>query len=492
MDKDLISLYRSLGYNGPLPDTLPSQFTALEDATPDQIDELPPLDLKGVEELERMYEKDPKKMLKKMDSLNESQMTPEYFGALIEQARNALTHPKEFLKQMDAGIQFESLSASAPLSWPTKYPSYDDITVEPHSHKYEPRADLLGWIINSGSYFIGEKIGLCSKKVFRLHDEHSTSDFVYKMKDPQGNPFEFGRSVRIGLFADFGTGEYHSRFIARNLETKFDLDYAIHLGDVYYAGRTSEFEKHMWEPLKNLMSKTRMFWMAGNHEKYSCYKPYYKFMDDKKGVGPEGLQEQEGSYFCIRSDRYQVVAIDTAFFKDGRYQKKGRKEVEKLWNWLNDRLQEGKDHSPPLINILLSPNEPYNLGSRKRKGLLNDLSELVNKNLIDLWFWGNTHHAALYDKTSETPFIGSCIGHAGHPIYNKRIKNDAKKKGLAPTSWVDTTFKFPPKDFGRLRQDLNNHGFCIMELHKDKIILEYYDWLMRKHNIANFPLDIFA
>ena len=43
------------------------------------------------------------------------------------------------------------------------------------------------------------------------------------------------------MFSDFGTGLYHSRYIAKQFRER-PFPYAIHCGDVYYAGRKSEFE----------------------------------------------------------------------------------------------------------------------------------------------------------------------------------------------------------------------------------------------------------
>ncbi|MCP5047652.1 MAG: hypothetical protein GY940_10805 [bacterium] len=489
MDKNLIELYRELGYTGPLPGDTGAGIKSIEDATLDDMDELPPLDLKGLEEMEKLFKNDRKTFRKRMKGLNERKLTDKYCSDILKQARHALTHPDECRSRLKAQREEKRVAMGDDLPWPEGTPRYHDIKVEPERTKFEPDADALRWVINSGPHLIFEKLGLCSKKIFRWHDDVD-SNYVYTMKDPAGNAFEAGRSVKIGLFADFGTGEYHSRYIARHMETQFELDYAIHLGDVYYAGSSSQFERYMWNPLLNLMQKTRTFWMAGNHEKYSCYKPYYKFMDKKAGLTKEGLdpklQEQEGSYFCIRSDKFQIIGLDTAFFKNGRYKKK------KLRNWLRDRLQEAANDSRQRITILLTPNQPYDLGGGKRR-LLNDLAKFVDKKQINLWFWGNTHQCALYNKAPHAPFIGSCIGHGGHPVDRKKSISGKERadngKGFVSTMWVDTSPKFPEKTFGKLREELGNHGFCIMELQNDQIVLDYYDWFMVNHNRVTLPLD---
>ncbi len=80
-------------------------------------------------------------------------------------------------------------------------------------------------------------------------------------------------------------------------------------------------------------------------------------------------------------------------------------------------MREGKEARPKLTNILLSPNESHELGEKKHTKLYYDLEEFIKEKLIDFWFWGNTHYCTLFDKADKTPFIGSSIGHGGHPIY---------------------------------------------------------------------------
>ncbi|MGH7602201.1 MAG: hypothetical protein ACREOI_38030, partial [bacterium] len=133
------------------------------------------------------------------------------------------------------------------------------------------------------------------------------------------------------------------------------------------------------------------------------------------------------------------------------------------------------------------------LGDKKFSDLYHDLKGFIQEKLIDFWFWGNTHYGALFDRSPQAPFIGSCIGHAGHPIYKKDIeKNHAKhlalkrkSNGIPPTLWVDLSLKFP--EWTKLRPDLANHGFCLLELEGEKIRLTYYDWLKNVQHQAEFP-----
>jgi hypothetical protein len=132
-----------------------------------------------------------------------------------------------------------------------------------------------------------------------------------------------------------------------------------------------------------------LYTLNANHEMDTHGLAYFAYLERRRqpSAGGASIHLQEGSYFCLTSDRYQVIFIDTAFEKNGRLRNGEQK------NWLQARLAEGK--SANNINILLSQNEPYEMKAQKL--LTDDLATLVaNKNkMIDLWFWGDQHYCAL-------------------------------------------------------------------------------------------------
>ena len=128
------------------------------------------------------------------------------------------------------------------------------------------------------------------------------------------------------------------------------------------------------------------------------------------------------------------------------------------------------------MNILLSGDQPYSYGREGHSDLLaKDLAELaVSKKLLDLWFWGNTHYCALFDAGDGSPFIGSCIGHAGYPYDTQSLG----KPSPAPLLFLESESRFPA--WTGLRQDRGNNGYCIMSLRADgSIHLRYVDWMAR-------------
>ena len=168
----------------------------------------------------------------------------------------------------------------------------------------------------------------------------------------------------------------------------------------------------MTRPLSPLFGATELFLLNSNHEMYSGGKPYFRFLDDKRAAHSD-RQKQEGSYFCLRSKRFQILGIDTAYHEDGRFRDPN------LLEWLDEKLREGRSNGQ--TNILLSANHPYEYGKVEFSKLFrDDLGDLIGDR-VDLWFWGNTHYCALFDRGPRIPFLGSCIGHGGFPYKRKKL-----------------------------------------------------------------------
>lgn len=484
MTDELKQLYRELGYLGPLPGD--EEEPRRRSGEPERSYELPPLDEPGLREIENLWRDQPEAVLSFFK--NQYPLTKNAIRQALAEAREAFDEPAAFLEKF-RGKQRKAAgkrSRGKNGKVPPELIQFPEIEIDPGNHRFEPKADALGWLFNTGYYAIRPLLKISfSKARFPVHTEFA-SNFIYEMKDRQSRLFDPEQKISIALFSDFGTGLDHSRYIAKHL-ANLDPDYAIHLGDVYYAGRFSEFRKHFIEPLAPVSQRSRFFSMNANHEMFSGGIPFFDYMSERRNTKAGWLlQEQEGSYFCIWNKKYQIIGIDTAFHANGRH------NVTELNQWLGECLREGKSASPQRTNILLSPNEPYTPGDKKFSALYHDLEGFIQDKLIDFWFWGNTHYCTLFDKSVKAPFIGSCIGHAGHPIYKKDVeKNNAthlelKRKGsdMPPALWVDLSPKFPA--WTKLRPDLANQGFCLLELEGDKIRLTYYDWLKNIQHQTEF------
>jgi len=466
MNDDLKKLYRALGYVGPMEgEALSVDETSFAVTAENEQDpaELPPLDAEGLDRFEERLNRNPRKTLSRVRELWAPKMTQKQLRAVIARARRALNAPAEVIAEFEA--EAVSFSSALPLNF--NFPGMDlnEIDIDPEDRKFEndDLIGILGWVFGAGPFVLTEP----SRKDFRFHHQPEfTSQFIYKLDEPSP-----GAPLEIALFSDFGAGRYYSRYIAKQFRTR-RFPYAIHLGDVYFAGRRSEFAEYFEKLLDPILADTSVFALNSNHEMFSAGIPYFNYITKRAALHPD-KQKQEGSYFCLLSERFQIVGIDTAFFGYGRFKE------PVLVEWLEKVLSEGRQAGR--VNILLSADHPYEYGNNDLTRLLGkDLKSLaLEKGMVDLWFWGNTHYCALFDHKSSAsgdipalPFVGSCIGHGGYPY-------DTYKRGKfepAPMLFLEDRARFPKET--NIRQDKGNNGYCVMQLNADGSIgLQYVDWM---------------
>ena len=302
-------------------------------------------------------------------------------------------------------------------------------------------------------------------------------------QDPALHPLE------IGLFADFGNATYQAAGIARQL-AQAKLPYAMHLGDVYYAGTKKEFEDGFFYareaggfggPLAPSLSDTELFMLSGNHEMYSDGVHFQQALLQKRNDFP-ALQRQQAEMFRLRGHGVQVIGIDTMWTDwagkpFGRHHSRlGKVARDLLDAWLAE---------PHTLTILLTSDEPWDLSSKSCTPLLDDLEPYVRKGKIDLWFWGNVHYAAQYRRfqfpgCDQNGFIGACIGHGGYPFYTQ--KPGQKLPDGVTAAWVDTRPRFWP--WTKIRPDVGLNGWVRMALSRRasgwEITLRWMDWVGRE------------
>lgn len=334
-----------------------------------------------------------------------------------------------------------------------RYVMFDDIKVNPNIKKFEtfdPR-----WIPLWNEY-LGEVLGKWPDLApFLEHDD--SHDFVYPADGGDGD------AIRVGVMADFGTGYYHSLHIARQL-TSWRYPYVFHLGDVYYGGTESETRTFYEEPLRPLLEAgSKLFNLAENHELYSGGQ---YFVDYLKKMYGEGLILQEGCYFCVRFPNHQLIGVDVNWL--GRQEFKYQKSVD----WLRQILDDGGTRT----NVLMTGSAPYVYGDEESSALFEDFKEFVDKGQIHLWFWGDNHYCALFQRDADKAnFVGSCIGHGGYP----GGKRDEGSESYVPYRWLESSSRFP--EWTEMRQDMGNNGWCELTLRPDGgVELLYVDWLSCK------------
>jgi hypothetical protein len=458
MRQDLLSLYQALTPARRSGDSL------VESPTPPAAAavpvEHPPLLPEQLRQLERLNQADPEAVRGYLSSAKGDSVSPGEARQMLDELHRALEQPEATEDQLE-GLFSRDTPAAPPEGF--TFDLYDPKTIPINTNRRDFQDnDWTGYAISGGLNAVLFHAGILPLGPFRRHEDYQ-SLFTYQLT---ARP---NQDLNVALFADFANGYYTSRYIARRFEAN-RYPYAIHLGDVYYAGREAEVKSYLEEPLAPVLPNTEVFLLSGNHEMYSKGAPWLAYLDRKHH--PE-RQRQEGTYFRLLRDKFQIIGIDTEWF--------GHLHFKEPWLklWLTNALQEGR--SQGRMNILLSSNEPYAYKKNDTTALHTELIELLGQDLVDLWFWGNTHYCALFHRSQRFHFVGSCIGHGGYPYF----KETAGSNIPVATRFVEDGSRFGGGPWKDPRPDVGNNGFCELLLRTDgKVQLTYVDWIGRTRHQA--------
>ena len=268
-------------------------------------------------------------------------------------------------------------------------------------------------------------------------------DFIIDWKVPA--------QARIAIVGDWGTGQADAHALLGAIARK-NPDLVIHLGDIYYAGTEFEVENYflnIWKSTFDL-TKIRTFTLAGNHDMYSGGVPYYQLIQ-KLG--------QPASYFCLRNDDWQLVALDTGLHDDDALDAKPTYLEDTEVAWLNHKIATAGDRR----TVLLSHHQLFtaieNIGGQSVNARLQaQVGPILPK--VDLWLWGHEHNQVIYQKWRGV--LARCLGHGAYPVGITEIP--AKPQFDVPMESVLLT-----------RGDaFYAHGYAMMELDGPAARVSYY------------------
>jgi len=229
---------------------------------------------------------------------------------------------------------------------------------------------------------------------YRTHS--SFDDFVVEPLPP---------TARIALVGDWGTGQPTARRILEQISRKAP-NVVVHLGDIYYSGTDFEVEnwfEAIWRQTLDLTA-IRTFTLSGNHDMYSGGAAYYKLIDR---LG------QPASYFALRNDYWQLLAMDTGLHDSqpgGGLTYLENSEVD----WLRDKLDNSGGRSTILLShhpLFTSSTEPIE-GRSLNEILYSQVAPLLSS--VTAWFWGHEHDLVIYRNYMGV--LARCLGHGALPV----------------------------------------------------------------------------
>jgi hypothetical protein len=226
-------------------------------------------------------------------------------------------------------------------------------------------------------------------------------------------------TVKIAIIGDWGTGDWKDGGLdcpaleVINEVKSLTPDYTIHLGDVYYAGTAGFFDSD--EEVNNFVNdwvsgSQGSFMLNSNHEMYSGAQGFFG-----KGLkaAPFALQ-QNTSYFALQSDKWIIIALDTAYYDKSSLFMNGALTDDNQINFIKSLNTTGKKV------IVITHHNPTNVAGTQTAPLpLWDQLVSALGRPPDFWYWGHVHNGIVYSDQSfpgQKGVKARCAGHGAIPF----------------------------------------------------------------------------
>jgi Calcineurin-like phosphoesterase len=278
---------------------------------------------------------------------------------------------------------------------------------------------------------------------------------------------QFKDGARIAVFGDWGTGLYGAPHIAKHIEDDRDrVDVVMHLGDVYYSGKSDEFKSRFtafWPKRTGALNRA----LNGNHEMYCGGQPYFD------AIGASTFQ-QPRTCFAYASDHWILVGLDTAYDDHDLANNQA--------DWLA-RIVAAKSDQQKVV--CFSHHQPFSFLSKQGPNLVTKLAALLNGKKIFAWYWGHEHECVIYEQHPNWKLYGRCVGHAGMPEFRPSVMGPAvptrqfrsfpgkTENGIIvpPSSILDGPNPFIVGE----EKKFTPHGYMMLRFEADHLLETVYD-----------------
>ncbi len=309
----------------------------------------------------------------------------------------------------------------------------------------------------------------------------------------------FPDNAIIAVIGDWGTGMNAALILLEQIAHNFEPDVLLHLGDIYYSGLPSECKSHFTDLIDKVWpdggprKKPLVFTLDGNHDRYAGSNGgYYELM---KNLNQAAGKPQPNSYFAIRNNFWQFVAMDSSYYDSDPSATASGAAVTRLVDqeipWHLDKINNNGANVDKAANpsggrgtVLLSHHQLYSftgIGKNASGAWMAVNQNLVNAfapsfPLIDLWLWGHEHALCIFEPYSNGPGQplpkGRCVGASAVPMY--LAQKPVPPPGLVVPAGVDG----PPRIVdGTMLGDngtVFNYCYAMMRLAGPKLSIDYY------------------
>lgn len=297
-------------------------------------------------------------------------------------------------------------------------------------------------------------------------------NILHKHPFPTGAPSiqQMNDTASFALVGDYGTGNFGSGDSASTKISKFiptlKPDYAIHLGDVYYAGTTPEETSKLlaYWPQGSLAS----FALNSNHEMYSGGGPYFNTV-----VGSPIFNKLQSpwSFFALENTNWIIVGLDSAYYSSA------------FTLYMNGTLGADNNQTQFLSQvaarnkrtIILTHHNPIPIGGLGDDPQSTDEGYQLYRDVMNAfdghtppvyWYYGHKHVGAAY-KELPSRMLCRCLGHGALPA---GVASDLTSSAFV--DWFEKCNAGDPDDTLRIF-----NGFVSLELNGPKLTETFYDEL---------------
>jgi hypothetical protein len=292
--------------------------------------------------------------------------------------------------------------------------------------------------------------------------------------------------ARLIIVGDWGSGLRQAHSLAR-LMAKEVTDgvaasravHVIHLGDVYFAGETDEYERHVladgWWPVSGALADHGVgSWsLAGNHDMYGGAGPYFDvLLGDRRFRLQRSLDGRPTSWFRLRLPSWDVIGLDSSWnddpFSGMQTGRLADPQAERLRSWIAADAAErpGEERKRLLLthHQLTTAYDPRLLRvfEEGRVPELHDkLGPVISTGAITAWMWGHEHRCMAFEHP-EIRFA-RCLGHGGQLL----VAHAHGTQPRAPVIWEETA------SFEQAGRSWGAFGFAVLDVDGPTIDVRY-------------------
>ena len=206
--------------------------------------------------------------------------------------------------------------------------------------------------------------------------------------------------------------------------------------------------------------------------------PFYYMIDALNTGGPV----QQASYFCLRNNSWQLLAMDTGIEDDVPkpeveiFSLGWKKHMTSLrgdeYRWHRHHLDNAGDRKTILLSHhqLFSVYEPLQTRTSKTSvntNLLQDFGPYLDRGKVSAWFWGHEHDFVEMIPGHRGLPVAACIGHGAIPVDSRKRPRSAQEEPPYPGRGE------PPKL--TVTEHYYHHGFSVIQLSEDNAVINHYE-----------------